>query len=81
MTKSNWQPQKNNPPVQRVLFAELTDDEKKIYELLNKEEEMNFDQICRETGFSVNKLSTILLQMEFNRLIKSCPGNIFKILS
>ncbi len=77
----NWQPQKNNPPVQRVLFAELTDDEKKIYELLNKEEEMNFDQICRETGFSVNKLSTILLQMEFNRLIKSCPGNIFKILS
>ncbi len=75
----NWQPEKNKPPVQKVLFAELTDNEKRIFELLNKEEEMNFDQICRETGFSVNKLSTILLQMEFNGILKCCPGNIYRL--
>ncbi|HOU31410.1 MAG TPA: DNA-processing protein DprA [Bacteroidales bacterium] len=75
----NWLPAKTKQPVQRILFTELTEDEKRIFELINKEEEINIDQICRETGMPIHKLSNILLQMEFNGLIKSYPGNIYKI--
>ncbi|HOU96932.1 MAG TPA: DNA-processing protein DprA [Bacteroidales bacterium] len=77
----NWQPDILKQPVQRSLFNDLTVEEKMIYELLNKEGELNIDQICRGTNTAVNKLSAILLEMEFNGLIKCCPGNIYKIIS
>ncbi|MGQ9620024.1 MAG: DNA-processing protein DprA [Bacteroidales bacterium] len=77
----NWQPDKIKPPVQRTLFTDMSNDEKKIFEMLGKEGEMNIDQICRETGMPVHNLSTLLLQMEFSGLIKCYPGNIYRIVS
>ena len=74
----NWLPEKTRLPVQRLLFADMSDDEKKIFEMLIKEGEMNVDQICRDTGMPVNKLSTLLLQMEFSGIIKCFPGNIYR---
>lgn len=75
----DWIPDKTRPPVQRTLFTEMTDDEKKIFEMLDREGEMNIDQISRIIEMPVHKLSSFLLQMEFNGLIKSYPGNMYRI--
>ena len=59
----------------------MTGDEKTVYELICKEGEMNIDLISRQINIPVYKLSSILLQMEFNGAVKCFPGNIYRIVS
>ena len=76
----NWKTEKSKPPVQRMLFSELNDNEKVVLELISKEGEMPIDVICRSTGMPVYKLSSLLLQMEFKGILKSYPGNIYRVI-
>jgi DNA processing protein len=75
----NWLPEKKKNPVQRTLFSEMDDSEKRIFELLSKEGELTIDYICRSLEMQVFKLSSILLQMEFKGLVKCYPGNIYRV--
>jgi DNA processing protein len=75
----DWKPVKKNIPVQKTLFSDLDESEKLIYELINKEGELNIDTICRALGMPVYKLSSLLLQMEFKGLVKCFPGNIYRV--
>ena len=75
----NWKSEKSKPPVQRTLFSELDDTEKSIFELLSTESELTIDTICRSLSLPVNKLSAVLLQMEFKGMIKCYPGNLYRI--
>jgi len=77
----DWKPTGSSIPVQRTLFNELDDSEKIIYENLNKNGEMNIDHLCQTIDIPVYKLSSILLQMEFNGIIKCYPGNLYRIVS
>jgi DNA processing protein len=76
-----WEPSGTKIPVQRTLFNELTNSEKIIYEEVNRNGEMNIDQLCRIVDMPVYKLSALLLQMEFNGLIKCFPGNLYRVVS
>jgi DNA processing protein len=75
----NWQPTAVKSPVQRTLFNDLSDQERLIYEELNKNGEMNIDHLCRAVDIPVYKLSALLLQMEFNNIIKCYPGNLYRV--
>lgn len=75
----NWEPEKSKPPIQRSLFSELDDTEKKIYELITRDGELNIDSICRALDLPVYKLSSLLLQMEFKGLVRCFPGNLYRI--
>ncbi|HVN56858.1 MAG TPA: DNA-processing protein DprA [Bacteroidales bacterium] len=77
----DWKPEKAKAPVQRQLFSELSEEEKLVFENINREGEMNIDHICRTTEIPVYKLSALLLRMEFNGIIKCYPGNIYRITS
>jgi DNA processing protein len=77
----NWKPAGTKAPVQRTLFNELSEPEKLIYEEVNKNGEINIDQLCRTVDIPVYKLSSLLLQMEFNGLIKCYPGNLYRVVS
>lgn len=77
----NWKPSGAKIPVQRTLFNEMGDSEKLIYEELNRNGEMNIDFICRAVEIPVYKLSALLLQMEFNGIIKCYPGNLYRIVT
>lgn len=74
----NWKPEKSKMPVQRTLFSDLDDTEKIICELLMKEGEMTIDNICRSINMPVYKLSSLLLRMEFNGVLKCLPGNLYR---
>lgn len=74
----NWKSEKSKAPVQRTLFSELDEKEKSILELINREEEMTIDAICRSLNIPVFKLSSILLQMEFKGVVKCFPGNLYR---
>ncbi|MFO7621815.1 MAG: DNA-processing protein DprA [Bacteroidales bacterium] len=75
----DWVPEKQVIPVQKTLFSDLNETEQLIYNLLVKEGELTIDIICRTLGIPVNKLSSLLLQMEFRGLIRSYPGNLYRL--
>ena len=76
----NWIPEKTkNKSIQKSLFTDLDENERCVFELLSREKELTIDVICRSLSFPVNKLSSILLQMEFKGLIKCYPGNLYRI--
>ncbi len=74
----DWKSDKPKSPVQTSLFAEMSDQEKEVFDLLSRENEMNIDSICRSLEIPVNKLSPLLLQMEFRGLVKFYPGNLYR---
>ena len=74
-----WKPAALAAPVQTVLFSGMTDSERKIYEALKTEGDMTVDLLTRLLDIPVNKLSTILLQMELAGLITPCPGSVYRI--
>ncbi|MBA4321691.1 MAG: DNA-protecting protein DprA [Odoribacter sp.] len=76
-----WESDRAKIPVQRTLFNELSDTEKIIFENLSSNGEMNIDNLCRSVDMPVYKLSALLLQMEFNGIIKCYPGNLYSIVS
>jgi DNA processing protein len=75
----NWHPAASPEPVQKVLFNEMTENEKKIFEALKINGDLTADQIAVMLSFPVYKLSSVLLQMELSGLIVPCPGNIYRI--
>jgi DNA processing protein len=74
----NWKPEKSKQVVQRTLFSDLDETEKKVFELLSKEGEQTIDTICRSIEIPIYKLSSLLLQMEFKGLVKCSPGNLYR---
>ena len=63
--------------IQQQLFTELTKNEQAIMELLS-EKEMHIDAIAEHLQWGFSKVANELLQAEFNGLIISLPGKIYK---
>ena len=76
-----WKPAAMAAPVQKVIFAEMTENEKKVYDLLKESGDLTLDQLALALEIPVYRLSTTLLQMELAGLITPCPGNIYRIRS
>ena len=56
--------------------ANLSPDEKKIYDTLS-DEPVHIDKIMDKTQFSIGALSQILLTLELKKIIKQIPGKMF----
>lgn len=75
----NWDVSKASKPTQKQLFIELTNDEQKVYDYLQKNGQQLLDVIALEIQIPVFKLATILLQMELKNVIKPLPGKMFEL--
>ncbi|NOZ34614.1 MAG: DNA-protecting protein DprA [Chlorobi bacterium] len=73
----NWE--QNINPKQQVLFVELSEDEKKIAEILQTNSKAVIDYICKESGFNSAKTSALLLEMEFKNAVRCLPGKVFEL--
>jgi DNA processing protein len=73
-----WEVNKN--PVQQPLLIELSDDEKTIVSVLKLNDIATTDLISREVNLPVQKINSVLLGLEFQGVVKSLPGNRFKLL-
>ncbi len=76
----NWQPGKTTSEgYQPRLFTDLSADEQKIFDLLQSEGEAPIDSICLRTELPVNRVSPLLLALEFSGIVKCLPGKVFKL--
>lgn len=65
--------------MQQELFSELDEQQKKIYEILDRRGETDIDEIYLTSGMTASKVAAILLDLEFKGLIRSLPGKRYRM--
>jgi DNA processing protein len=66
--------------VQRQLFPELEEEDRKIVNALQEGEDISFDQLAHRTGLTPGKLSSRLLELELYAVVKALPGKRYTLL-
>ena len=57
----------------------LTGEEAKLYDIINKVGKVHIDDIIEETGMKTQAVTSILMQLEINGFIKQTAGKYYKI--
>jgi len=65
--------------IQTKLFVELSTEEEIIVNSLKEGENTAIDIICIKTSLPMSKVSTLLLKLEFDGIVKSLPGKIYAL--
>ncbi|MFW5945228.1 MAG: DNA-processing protein DprA, partial [Bacteroidota bacterium] len=67
-----------NKIVQQEIFKDLGTSEKNIVSLIREKGELSINELSIRLGLPVSKVSPLLLDLEFEGLIKCLPGNRYK---
>ncbi len=76
----NWAIDPKQKVQQQQLFLALTAEEQTIVDLLRQQNESYIDEICFNTSLPVSKVSSLLLTLELNGVVKSLPGKKYQLL-
>ncbi|MEO8088571.1 MAG: DNA-processing protein DprA, partial [Bacteroidota bacterium] len=80
-TLMNWNaPTKVKPKNQLTIFRELKPEEKVLVDLLKEKGKIDIDTLMILSGLPVHKVSTNLLNLEFDGMLKALPGKMFELL-
>jgi DNA processing protein len=75
-----WQHKENmQAGMQRQLFVELTPLEENIVNMLRNADALGLDEISLALKLPVNKVSSTLLTLEFQGLVRALPGSIYRL--
>ncbi|MGL4851162.1 MAG: DNA-processing protein DprA [Phocaeicola sp.] len=67
-------------PIQRELFPELTEEEKKVVTILQKEREgIQINTLVIESDIPIYKISGVLFELELKGVVRSLVGGIYKL--
>jgi DNA processing protein len=75
-----WESATDKSPRQQKLFKELSPDEELIINILKENNEASIDYIVLKSKLSTSNIASILLNLEFDGLVKSMPGKMYKCL-
>jgi DNA processing protein len=80
ITMMGWNdPGRKTVMLQRQLFPEINAVEKKILELLKKDEDISIDELNFKCGFSSSSIASALLNLEMQGVLKVLPGKRFML--
>jgi DNA processing protein len=65
--------------IQTQMFADLSEDEKVLIDIIREAKEIGIDQLALQSGLSASKIATALLSLEFEGIIKSLPGKQYSL--
>jgi len=74
-----WQASTKVKAKQTQLFAELSSDEKTLTDILLGKDKIAIDSIALEAKFPMSKTASLLLELEFNGIVKSLPGKMYRL--
>lgn len=69
----------SKPPIQQKLFIQLEPDQETIVGILQECGDCSIDKLCIESNLSATKVAAGLLNLEFEGIIKSLPGKMYKL--
>ncbi|KAA6352075.1 hypothetical protein EZS27_000583 [termite gut metagenome] len=77
----NWDTQsKKTKQVQRNLFPDLSDDEKHIVSLLDKQGDMQINQLVVASDIPIQKINVILFELEMKGVLRVLAGGMYRLL-
>jgi len=75
-----WENNKTAPGhIQRQLFINMTPEEEVLCKLLENGDPFSLDYLVIHSGLSASKVASALLSLEFQGIVKTLPGKIFKM--
>jgi len=75
-----WENLKTRPKnKQPELFTELSPEEEKIVTIMRVNGNMGIDDITLKTGLTSGRVAALLLNLEFQGIIRALPGKMFKL--
>jgi len=74
-----WDDVTVNVKPQRDLFLQLTDEQKIIIDLIEESKEISIDKLVIKSNMPASKVAAVLLMLEFEGLIQSLPGKLYKV--
>ncbi len=74
-----WDDLKVDVKKQRDLFLELSQEQKMIYDIIKEIKEISVDKLIIKTALPASKVASILLTLEFEGMIQSLPGKLYKV--
>jgi DNA processing protein len=66
--------------VQRKLFPDLSDDEKRIVSLLDKQGGMQINQLVVTSDISIQKMNALLFELEMKGVLRALAGGMYRLL-
>ncbi|MCC6838745.1 MAG: DNA-protecting protein DprA [Flavobacteriales bacterium] len=76
----DWLPQpKKKQPVQNSLFAELLPDEQVLVDAIRQQGKIDIDTLCHRSKMPQHKAAGLLLNLEFNGVVRSLPGKLYAL--
>ena len=79
----NWEPQSIPVGIEEKYydFSKLTNDEKSVIETLNLSSDgLVLDELSWKSQIPLNKLASVLLNLEFSGIVKTIPGKKYKLI-
>ncbi|MCC6252545.1 MAG: DNA-protecting protein DprA [Bacteroidia bacterium] len=64
---------------QTKLFVELSDEEQTLVDYLKDKGTLPIDELCYATNIPMSRAASLLLNLEFNGVIKSLPGKMYQL--
>ena len=74
-----WEMNKNIQ-TKLIIPPNLKPNEQLVYDTIKIKKSINIDILCQETNISSSEISVILLNLELQNIIKSYPGNMYKLI-
>ena len=82
MNQLGWRQEpgtKKASPSQLAIFNELKQDEKELVNILQQNGKLPIDSICLRARLPMSKVSSALLNLEFQGLVRSLPGKMYSL--
>ncbi|HLF63729.1 MAG TPA: DNA-processing protein DprA [Saprospiraceae bacterium] len=74
-----WTSPKPEAGIQRKLFADLTEDEQLIIELIGSDGDKHIDLLATQSKLHLSELASVLLSLEFKGVVRALPGKRYLI--
>jgi DNA processing protein len=77
----SWdQQRKSKKPQHKLLFVNLSDEEEKMVNIIREHGECGIDFLCLHAQMKPGKVANLLLNLEFNGIVKGLPGKRYVLL-
>ena len=75
-----WKDKKAKAKKQKELFIELSADEETILNILKEKDSIHIDELFLKSGLNSSIVAASMLSLEFQNVIASLPGKMYKLL-
>lgn len=76
-----WDSESSTNGIQRQLFADLSEEEQLIVDLIGNGADMHIDALASQSQYSLSELASVLLSLEFKGVVRALPGKRYLIVS